>query len=334
MRNFRCECGERVFFDNSRCLRCGLELGFLPDQRCIGSLKPTGTGYSTAFGDYRKCENYSEQSVCNWMIPEADPEALCEACRLNNVIPDLSSDENRQLWAEVERAKRRLLFGLKQIGLPLVSKAIDGERGVAFDIQSGSRVLTGHSEGLITLNLAEADDVTREKIRSSMQERYRTLLGHFRHEVGHYYWERLIAGGPLEAQFRALFGDEREDYAQALKQHHASEDRAEWNEAYISAYASSHPWEDWAETFAHYLHIADTLETAADFGFAAPPEIGADRADFTALLAQWIELSVALNALNRSMGMPDAYPFAISETVRDKLSLVHRAIRDAGGWSG
>jgi hypothetical protein len=327
MRNFRCECGARVFFDNSRCLQCGLELGFLPDQRCLAPLKPAADGYATAFGEYRMCENYSEQGVCNWMVPRAESERFCEACRLNNVIPDLSSDENKRLWSEVERAKRRLVFGLKQLGLPLVSKGVDAERGIAFDIKSGSRVLTGHSEGLITLNLAEADDVTREKVKASMNERYRTLLGHFRHEVGHYYWERLIASGPFEVEFRVLFGDERENYSEALQRHYASPPQPDWNDAYISAYASAHPWEDWAETFAHYLHIADTLETAEQFGFASLPKgATASCADFDLLLTEWIELSVALNALNRSMGMPDAYPFAIAERVKAKLSLVHRAI--------
>jgi hypothetical protein len=331
MRNFRCECGERVFFDNSRCLRCGLELGFLPDQSRVASLKPSNGAYATSSGEYRKCTNYSEQGVCNWMVPSAEPDPLCEACRLNNVIPDLSSDENRRLWAEVERAKRRLVFGLKQLGLPLVSKNVDAERGIAFDIKSGPRVLTGHSEGLITMNLAEADDVTREKVRASMNERYRTLLGHFRHEVGHFYWERLIAGGPFEAEFRALFGDERENYSEALQRHYAFPSQSDWSGAYISQYATAHPWEDWAETFAHYLHITDTLETAAQFGFASLPQrvFSAGPADIEALVAEWTELSVALNALNRSMGMPDAYPFAIAEPVQAKLGLVLRAVRAA-----
>jgi hypothetical protein len=339
MQNFHCECGERVFFDNSRCLRCGLELGFLPDRRSLASLKPAPDGehFSTAYGAYRKCANYSEQGVCNWMVPSAESDPLCEACRLNNVIPDLSSEENLRLWAEVEKAKRRLVFGLKQLGLPIVSKAVDPERGIAFDLKSGPRVLTGHSEGLITLNLAEADDVTRERAKTAMNERYRTLLGHFRHEIGHYYWERLVRDGPLEAEFRERFGDEREDYSAALKRHYASPPSPDWNQTYISAYASAHPWEDWAETFAHYLHIADTLETAQQFGFVARLPEGATapaRADLELLLAEWVELSVALNALNRSMGLPDAYPFAIAERVKLKLELVHRAIRGAGAAPG
>jgi hypothetical protein len=331
MRNFRCECGERVFFDNNRCLRCGLELGFLPDQCCVAPLKPIVGGYSTPCGEYRKCANYSEQGICNWMVSSTEPEPFCEACRLNNVIPDLSNDGNKRLWAEVERAKRRLVFGLKQLGLPLVSKEVDAESGIAFDIKSGSRVLTGHSDGLITLNLAEADDVTREKVKASMNERYRTLLGHFRHEVGHYYWQRLIANGPLETEFRVVFGDERKNYSEALQRYYASPPQPGWNDAYISQYATAHPWEDWAETFAHYLHITDTLETAAQFGFASLPKraTAASHADIEPIVAEWIELSVALNALNRSMGMPDAYPFAIAEPVKAKLSLVHRAIRAA-----
>jgi hypothetical protein len=209
MRTFQCACGARVFFDNSLCLSCGSELGFLPDRLCISALRrEPASGYT-------KCSNYSTQGVCNWMIAAGDPQPFCEACRLNNTIPDLSSSENRLLWAEVEKAKRRLVYGLRRLNLPLLTKAQDPERGLAFDIKSGPRILTGHHEGLITLNLAEADPVTREKARLSLNERYRTLLGHFRHEIGHYYWERLVNDRHDLNAFRSLFGDETQNYAQA-----------------------------------------------------------------------------------------------------------------------
>ena len=260
----------------------------------------------------------------------ADP--LCLACRLNNVIPDLSNPESRALWADVEIAKRRLLYSLCRLHLPIVPKSEDPEGGLAFDIKAdddSQRVLTGHNEGLITLNLAEADPVAREQMRVAMRERYRTLLGHFRHEVGHYYWERLIKNTELLEPFRALFGDEQIDYSQALQQHYQKGANANFSDSYLTPYAAAHPWEDWAETFAHYLHVIDTLETAHHFGFTSdmPRNVSpSDVRDFDPLMREWLDLSVALNALNRSMGLPDVYPFAISPTVREKLQFVHRCV--------
>ena len=193
-------------------------------------------------------------------------------------------------------------------------------------------MLTGHADGLITLNLKEADPVFRERIRLLFNERYRTLLGHFRHEVGHYYWDRLIRdGGRLEA-FRGVFGDETEDYAKSLEEHYASIENGTFSADYISAYASAHPWEDWAETFAHYLHLRDTLDTAQVFGFAGRlfPRTSIGSTDFSILIEEWTELTVAMNALNRSMGMPDPYPFAPSPKAQMKLEFVHRVIGEAG----
>jgi hypothetical protein len=89
------------------------------------------------------------------------------------------------------------------------------------------------------------------------------LLGHFRHEVGHYFWDRLVATDPHQLEeFRVLFGDDRQDYGEALKRHYDEGAPANWQDTYISMYATMHPWEDFAETWAHYLHIVDTLETA------------------------------------------------------------------------
>jgi hypothetical protein len=308
----------------------------MPDRMVLSALEPSGDGQYRPAPDgdavYRKCQNYVEHGVCNWMVEAADPEPLCLACRLNNVIPDLSNPESRALWADVESAKRRLLYSLCRLHLPIVPKSEDSEGGLAFDIKAdddSQRVLTGHNEGLITLNLAEADPVAREQMRVAMRERYRTLLGHFRHEVGHYYWERLIKNTELLEPFRALFGDEQIDYSQALQQHYANGANANLSDSFITQYAAAHPWEDWAETFAHYLHMTDTLETAHHFGFTsdAPRNVSpSDVRDFDLLMREWLDLSVALNALNRSMGLPDVYPFAISPTVREKLQFVHRCI--------
>ena len=279
---------------------------------------------------YGQCSNYSNEGVCNWLVPEAPKSTLCQACELNNVIPDLSQPENRQRWLEVEKAKRRLIYGLNRLGLPVLAKSRDAERGLSFDIKQDSgeeRVLTGHSDGLITLNVGEADAAEREKMRVAMKERYRTLLGHFRHEVGHYFWDRLVRDGQQLEPFRALFGDERANYAEALRQHYARPADDDYAATFISHYAAAHPWEDFAETFAHYQHMTDTLETATEFGFAS--SAGA-LPEFEPLMTEWYRLTVALNSLNRSMGLLDAYPFAISDVVAAKLRFVHDLVQRSG----
>jgi hypothetical protein len=314
-------------------LTCGRELGFLPDALAMVPLETQARdGFVTQHGTYRKCTNYVDQGVCNWMVPSASRSTFCQACELNHVIPNLSDPANRALWAEVENGKRRLIYGLNRLKLPLQSKQADPQGGLAFDIKSSAgsaRVLTGHEDGLITLNLAEADSAEREKVRIAMKERYRTMLGHFRHEVGHYYWDKLVRDTPHLATFRELFGDETIDYATALKRHYATSPTPDYTDSFISAYAAAHPWEDFAETFAHFLHLEDTLETAHDFGVTSLASrisvINVD--DFDLLMKEWTELTVALNALNRSMGFPDAYPFAISPRVKSKVAFVHMLVR-------
>jgi hypothetical protein len=339
MRTFICTCGARVFFDNSLCLTCGRELGFALELRTMLAAEANASdGFVNDERRYAKCRNYATQGVCNWLVPADAANEFCGACRLNNVIPDLSDPERLARWAEVEKAKRRLVYTLHQLGLPLISKAEDPERGLAFDIKSdegGTRVVTGHAEGLVTLNLAEADAVFREQTRVALAERYRTLLGHFRHEVGHYFWERLVRDKNRFGVFRELFGDETRDYAECLKQHYArSTGGTGWSDQYISAYAASHPWEDWAETFAHYLHLIDTLDTAQEFGFTgrlSPRASLPSMREVDLLIEEWRELTVALNALSRSMGMPDPYPFAITPPVAKKIEFVHMLVREERG---
>lgn len=333
MQTFRCTCGTRIFFENSRCLNCEHELGFLPDVLTLVPLEPNSTGeFPTPHGPWRKCSNYVDHGVCNWMVPSGAANALCRACQLNHVIPDLSQPKNRALWSDVEKSKRRLLYTLRRLNLPLQSKQENPEHGLAFDIKAdagSARVLTGHDDGLITLNLAEADPAERERMRLAMKEGYRTMLGHFRHEIGHYYWDRLVRDTSHIARFRALFGDETVNYAESLQRHYAAKTTG-FAESFISAYAAAHPWEDFAETFAHYLHIEDTLETAHDFGITFPSDSATGDpsgvTEFDRRMRRWGDLTVALNALNRSMGLLDAYPFAISPTVNAKIEFVHSLI--------
>jgi hypothetical protein len=279
------------------------------------------------------------------MIPADSADTLCRACRLTRIIPNLSTPANRLYWYRLEVAKRRVLYTLAELGLEVKSRQEDPERGLAFefleDAGNGSRVMTGHDNGLITLNVAEADDAHRENVRTAMGEPYRTLLGHFRHETGHYYFSQLVENSPRWLEpFRELFGDERADYGEALDAHYRNGAPADWQASYISAYATMHPWEDWAETWAHYMLIVDVLDTSTSYGVALLPDdpgeptlndrTPVEDASFDNLMKRWFPLTYALNSLNRSLGMPDGYPFALAAPVLDKLRFVHRVIADAG----
>jgi len=351
-RAYECRCGTHVFFPNSQCLKCQSPLGYLPEVPAVVALDPgaepdtlVAAGHE---GKYRYCGNRTLAAGCNWLVAADDPNPLCRACRLNNIIPNLDDADNARYWAALEAAKRRLVAQLLTLSLPLKSKVDeDPEKGLMFDflrqLPEGPAVMTGHANGLITLNVEEADDPTREKIKQDMHEPYRTLLGHFRHEVGHYYWDRLISDSPWLDRFRELFGDERADYGQALKRHYEQGPPVNWKDAFISSYASTHPWEDWAESWAHYLHMADSLGTAIGFGLDAedleghvdpfkredlyaPDDPGATR--FLALLNSWIEMVLVLNELARSMGEPDFYPFVMSKPVVAKLQFIYMVVAE------
>jgi hypothetical protein len=351
MRIFHCDhCDNLIFFENHSCVNCGRQLAFLPDIAEIGSLDPgtPGTWVSPLAGaspfGYRLCENYTAQNVCNWAIPADDPHTLCASCRLTRVIPDLSIPGNAENWYKLEVAKRRLVYNLLHLRLPVVNKTDDPDGGLAFEfmadpVNGDAPVLTGHANGLITINIAEADDAERERRRNALHEPYRTLLGHVRHEVGHYYWERLIAGTDRLEPFRALFGDERADYGAALQAHYQNGPPADWQERFVTTYATAHPWEDWAETWAHYLHMTDTLETAAACGVSIKPRrrdepalprvpvaAGSPEAAFDRLMASWFPLTYVLNNLNRGLGVPDGYPFVLSQRAVEKLRFVHDVI--------
>ena len=352
-RTFKCRCGTHIFFRNSTCLSCQAPLGYVPAEAKLVPLDPGPDPATwTAAGvkaPQKYCGNRETPAGCNWMLAADDPNALCIACRLNRTIPNVDDEDNARYWRGIELAKRRLVSELLALGLPVKSKVgEDPERGLMFDFlrspAEGPRVLTGHAQGLITLNVEEADDAKREKMRFEMKEPYRTLLGHFRHEVGHYYWDRLVMGTRWLEPFRALFGDERADYAAALKANYENGPPADWRDRYISSYASTHPWEDWAETFSHYLHMLDSLGVALGFGLDAedlegnidpfeqdalyaPDDAGARR--FLSLVNSWIEMTMVLNELARSMGQADFYPFVMSKPMVAKLQFVHLVVEDA-----
>jgi hypothetical protein len=341
-------CGRLLVFENSVCMNCGTAVGFDPGVRQVVPLP--------ADGSLVRCGN-AVLAECNWLVDAGlGPGALCPCCLLTRTRPADSDAEGLAAFARTEAAKRRLHYQLVDLGLPVVPKVEDDARGLAFDLLSSAQtpVTTGHADGVVTLDLAEGHDAHREARRVELAEPYRTLLGHVRHEVGHYYWVVLVegnglvpAGGAILDRFRELFGDERADYGRALERHYAGGPASGWNDTHVSAYATAHPWEDWAETFAHYLHIRDTLQTAGAYGMvvtgpdeslvdggrlvAVPNELDDGRVGrpFQQILDTWLPLTYALNAVNRSMGADDLYPFVISPPVVEKLAFVREVIAGA-----
>jgi len=354
MKTFRCQhCGNPLFFENVQCLQCESALAFLPDRLNIvaiepvldgdeGLWRPRTRGHKASAARYRLCHNHTTQNACNFAVPADDPNPLCVSCRLTRLLPDLSQPENPARWYRVEVAKRRLFYTLAKLGLVASTPANGEADGPVFEFLAdlpGQPVMTGHAQGVITLNVAEADDAERVRRRVEMHEPYRTLLGHVRHESGHYYWDRLIDEGGRVERFREVFGDERQEYQQALQDHYARGGTVpDWQDSYVSEYATAHPWEDWAETWAHYLHMVDLLETAAWYNTRVtvpgqeqemeevvnPLETG--RPDFDTLVEQWVPLTLLVNSLNRSLGQEDAYPFALSPGALEKLRYVHDVI--------
>ena len=351
MRVFTCDhCGQLVFFDNSSCLRCRSPLGYVHPRRDVIALTEVGPGrlvdLSGPVRVWTRCAT-SPLTGCNWLVPEGGGPR-CESCLLTRTRPADSDAAGMAEFVQAEAAKRRLLFQLGELGLPVRARDPDSGEGVAFDLLSSvaTKVITGHDNGVITLDLAEADSQWREHLRLELNEPYRTLLGHFRHEIGHYYWPLLVDGPDVLAACRALFGDDRQDYSAAVEAHYDDPQGGGdgWAQDHISRYATMHPYEDWAETFAHYLHILDTLQTADSFGLGAEgrtprshtlhPGVDPTRPDdsdsFGDVVDRWLELTYALNQINRSMGQPDLYPFVLAPPVIRKLAFVDRVVRRSG----
>ena len=346
MQTFSCQhCGNALYFESTSCVRCGHRTGVLDGLTVValeerdGALRPM---LPEGGEPVRYCQNH-EHDACNWLVDAGGDDAFCLACRHNLTIPDITDPKRRLDWQRMEEAKHRLIYMLLRLGLPLFTRSDDPEEGLGFDFLSdepeGPKVMTGHANGLITIDLAEADDGEREKRRTQMGEPYRTLIGHFRHEVGHWYWDRLARDAGNLDQVRSTFGDDTEDYGEALQRHYENGPPADWAERFVSSYATAHAWEDFAETWAHYLHIIDTLDTAAAYRMSVAVQGGAENEmegldpytepDLDRILLAWTPLTVALNAVNRSMGLPDLYPFVLTPAVNEKLRTIHRLVRGA-----
>lgn len=386
MKTFQCShCQSLIFFNDLVCLNCQHALGFEPRRLTLLAVTPVleqtvesdtqtdtpttevpglwqvaggpGVEQTLPAGRFRFCRNHTEYQACNFLVAEDDPEVYCVSCRQTHVIPNLDMPGNLQRWATIEQAKRRLFYTLAKLGL---EESVSGGAGVRTpvykfleDIPGEPPVMTGHDDGLITINIAEADDAERTRRRIDLHEPYRTLLGHLRHEVGHYFWDQFFLNDPQALEeCRDVFGDETLDYSQALQQHY-QQPRPDWQSDFVSSYATSHPWEDWAETWAHYLHLIDLLETAANYqiaftlqspegpmtvqcldpydamaGLTASHDVtAAPAAGLVELFNQGMGVSLVLNSLNRSLGQEDAYPFVLTTPVLDKLTFVHEIVQ-------
>ena len=321
MKAFSCRvCGNSLYFENSICVSCKTNLGFSRGERAIVPVDGKGQ-YVDADGDiWHVCKNLN-LSGCTWLTEF--PGGFCFSCGLTRTRPSDADAVGLREFKVAEEAKRRLVVELDTLGFPIVPRSEDPDNGLAFDLLSSvdEDVTTGHDSGIITLDLAESDDAHREKVRVDLDEPYRTMLGHFRHEIGHYIEWQHVRGDLIE-KGRELFGDEEESYADAIERHYSQGPPAGWEKDYISMYATMHPFEDFAETFAHYMHICDTIETASAFGLAtvASPQEFSSFHDL--VVGVWIPLSVALNQINRSMGKGALYPFVIPPPVLEKLQFV------------
>ena len=354
MRPYACpNCARPNHFEVRVCPQCAFTLGYDPETDQFLFLGDNATIWRDAAGqahDRVVCENNNEHKVCNWLVPAIGSQPRCPACRHNRTIPDLTAPSVCERWARIEAAKRRLFHTLLTLKLPIETEAqaqANGTQpGLRFDFlydpageATGTvQITTGHEDGLITLNLLEADDVQRERMRTGLGEPYRTLLGHFRHEVGHYYWARLIEGTAEVERFRALFGDERISYEDAKSNHYGGAGGV--SDDFVSAYATMHPWEDFAETFAHLMHMIDSLATIRGFGLEItawpgrdmPPAIDFDpyHAETGRLVAAWLPFAFAENSIARAMGQPDLYPFHFSDAIVAKLDYINRLLQRAG----
>jgi hypothetical protein len=354
-----CHCGNILYFENIRCEKCGYAIGYLPHDNRLLPLSQDGDAWRVVGADgapaadeavLRRCAN-AAHDACNWLLNGADEGDYCVACRHNRTVPDLSDPVRLAAWQRVQVALHRLFYTLLRLHLPLATRSNETPEGLCFDVladspQAGTpKVMTGHDDGLITLALSEADDVERQRRRLAMGEPYRTLLGHVRHEIGHYYWDVLVRGGNQLEACRALFGDDTADYGAALQAYYANGPAPDWQTRLVSAYASAHPWEDFAETWGHYLHIMDTLEMGAAFGLSVRPRVATPDAEalsarldfdpfgvenFADIIEAWLPLTFAANNLNRCMGEADLYPFVLSEPVVEKLAFVHQLVQAKG----
>lgn len=350
MNIYPCQCGNTLHFENSTCVNCHREVGWCPACQGIRSLNPIDEhtySCSNCQATLTKCSNYRDFNVCNRTIvvtttwQEAD--AYCSCCNLNRIVPDMSVPGNQEKWHKLESAKRRLIYTLDSLGLPYGSRysgfplplVFDFKGDVMLSTQAGAnamiaeKVFTGHADGTITINIGEADPVEREKLRVDFGESHRTLIGHFHHEIGHYYWQLLVQN-KCEEECKAVFGDHSVlNYVTSMNQYYQQGPPADWVSRYISAYASMHPWEDFAETFRAYLEMITILDTAENVNLLLEEEEHIDflGAPFESMLMKYEQLGIKLNEMNRTMGLLDVVPEVFNQEVIQKMKFVHKLVK-------
>ncbi len=349
MKNFSCGCGAAVYFENNQCVACLSEIGWCPACNTLRSIFPDNTGHyrcgdASCGKQLKKCHNYAVEQVCNRLVlaEQAAPEmTLCNHCRFNDTIPDLSVAGNKEKWQRIEIAKRRLLYTLELLNLPFGTAQDNFPVPLSFDFKGDvtkkrtlwffmndvEQVYTGHSNGKVTINIREADHVEREKARVSFGEAHRTIIGHFRHELGHYFWDVLVKD-QCENEFIALFGDHNNpDYGTAMETYYKNGAKPNWRQHYISGYATMHPWEDFAESFAAYLHMVSVVDIA--FHADALAAVEPTTASFNDLAKQHAELGLLLNEMNRAMGLQDLVPVVYTPGILAKIEFIHDLVRRA-----
>ena len=333
MRTFDCCCGNSLFFQSTYCVSCKRATGLCPACQQVVPLIDKADGIlccgNQACGVHvAKCFNGENNDFCNRLVLSntSEPGLLCDYCCLTSVIPDMPVEGNYEKWMRLEQAKQRVLYMLDQIGLEFRSLDNTSEPKLSFEFKADGEkpVSTGHKNGCITINVREADSVERERSRVELREPQRSLVGHFRHELGHFFWERLVKG-KLETPFRALFGDKRTpNYQEALTNYYQTGPAMNWSDNYISAYATMHPWEDFAETFSAYLDMVSVVDTANHFGVT-----GGDLLDFNSMLKSYSRVGLIANELNRDMGLLDLVPQVFVAPVVEKLRFVHQLRGDS-----
>lgn len=341
MRTFRCDrCDGVVHFTAHRCPTCDAPIGYVSDRRDLCVVVPTAEPavFRLERADLAdrppmfRCLNSAWG--CNWMVPADSGQVWCRSCRLTRGRPDEGRSDAIEAWMRAEAAKRRLVHQLDELALPIETASPSMPDGLVFDLVflPGEGGITGHIDGVVTLDLAETDDAHRDHQRRLLGEPYRTVIGHLRHEIGHYFWDRLVGRSSELDVFRQLFGDERADYTDAIDRYY---ERAgdDWDRSrFVTTYAASHPLEDWAETFAHYLHIIDATDTAAahglvpDRGEGIPVIENVTTLRLVDILDAWRPVNGAVNAIAESLGSPAVYPFDPDGVVVDKLTFVHRQV--------
>ncbi|MGQ4878924.1 zinc-binding metallopeptidase family protein [Billgrantia sp. LNSP4103-1] len=266
---------------------------------------------------------------CNWIAPEQG--AFCRSCAMTALAPDPSIPDAIPNWAHTEAAKRWVLDNLGRWNW--FRPEDPGARPVFHLLAEGpTPVLMGHVAGVVTISVAEADPVLSTTRRQALDEPYRTMIGHMRHEISHMLWWRLSLRDDFLDAFRAMFGDEREDYPAALQRHYQDGPPPDWRQRFLTTYASAHPHEDWAETAAHLLHLTDIADSFVAAGLSSPelPNPGWDpysEPDAMRLIHVAASLTVGVNHVNRSMGLSDLYPFVLSDVALEKLAFVHDWLR-------